>query len=287
MTYWTVYWFQSIACFVFATVAMFSGISGAALMLPWFIIGFAMLGVPEITTQQAIASALFLESAAFSIGIYRYARRGFIDWTSVRQLAPLVMIAAVFGALVAHVSPEWALRLVYSALMLGAAWLLIRSTTHEGEQHAPCPEGEPRELNTEGDNTYKFCAHGLRLQRPISGVGGLMTGLISTGIGELTQPLLITRSRFPVPIAAATSIVLVAVADVSAIVTHFTQFMLQEGLGAIPWNLIVWGVPGMAAGALVGAQLQGHVSQRASKKFFAGLFVLLSVTFVIYTVVWQ
>jgi hypothetical protein len=27
---WTVYWFQSIACFLFAGVAMFSGITGAA-----------------------------------------------------------------------------------------------------------------------------------------------------------------------------------------------------------------------------------------------------------------
>lgn len=34
---WTIYWFQSIACFAFVSVAMFSGISGAALMLPWFV----------------------------------------------------------------------------------------------------------------------------------------------------------------------------------------------------------------------------------------------------------
>lgn len=56
------------------------------------------------------------------------------------------------------------------------------------------------------------------------------------------------------------TIVLVAVADISAILTHVAQFALQEGIMAIPWNLIVWGVPGMAAGAFLGSHLAGWTS---------------------------
>jgi uncharacterized membrane protein YfcA len=132
-------------------------------------------------------------------------------------------------------------------------------------------------------NDRLLCAHGLRLQRPISGLGAFMTGLISTGVGELTSPLLIVRSGFPVPIAAATSIILVAVADISAVLTHFTQFVMREGVGAIPWNLIVWGVPGMATGAFLGSHLQGRVSEHASRRFFAGLFVDIGITFSAFT----
>jgi uncharacterized membrane protein YfcA len=279
---WTVYWFQSIACFIFATAAMFSGITGAALMLPWFIMGFAFLDVPEITTQQAIAAALFLETAAFTIGIYRYARRGFIDTATVKVLAPLAVPTAILGALVAQWAPERALQVVYSVMMLGIAWLLLKGSGDRGRQHQPCPEGQAREMTDPSGNTYRFCAHGLRLQRPISGLGAFMTGLISTGVGELTSPLLILRSGFPISVAAATSIVLVAVADISAILTHFTWFVTHEGVGAIPWNLIVWGVPGMAAGAFLGSHLQGRVSERASRRFFAGLFVVISVAFLAY-----
>ena len=39
MNYWTVYWFQGIACFVFASTATFSGVTGPALMLPGLIMG--------------------------------------------------------------------------------------------------------------------------------------------------------------------------------------------------------------------------------------------------------
>lgn len=92
------------------------------------------------------------------------------------------------------------------------------------------------------------------------------------------------RSGYPVAVAAARSIVLVAVANLSASATHLVQFAMDRGLGDIPWNLIVWGIPGMAAGALLGSHLQGRVSERAAKWFFAGLFVVISLAFLGYTV---
>lgn len=62
--YWTTYWFQGIACFRFASTATFSGLTGSALMLPWLIMGFAFLPVPEITAQQAVAASIFVETVA-------------------------------------------------------------------------------------------------------------------------------------------------------------------------------------------------------------------------------
>lgn len=268
---WTVYWFVIILCFIFASVAMFSGISGAALMMPVFIMGFPLLGVPELTAEQAVASSLFLESGAFSIGIYVYWRRGFIHWPTIKKLALLVIPAAIAGALLTHRAPERVLYVVYSLLMLAAAWLLFKRVREEGKKQQK--EQRQDELRVRG----------MGLQRAISGSGALLTGLISTGIGEVTQPSLIVRSRFPVPAAAATSIVLVAVADISAILTHFTQFMLEEGIGTIPWNLIAWGVPGMVGGAFLGSWLQGRVDERAARLFFVGLFVVLATTFLVFT----
>lgn len=283
---WTVYWFQSLACFTFASVAMFSGITGAALMLPWFVIGFAVLDVPEITTRQAIASALFLETAAFSVGIYRYSRRRLIDWGTARKLAVIVLPAGILGALVSHRAPEIGLRLAYSVMLIIAAWLLIRKGAGSQRQaDEPCEDGEPKELTTVDGERYAYCVRGLGLQRFISGGGAFMTGLISTGVGEVTVPTLILRSGFPIPVAAATSIVLVAIADIGAALTHFTQFILREGLYGVPWNLIVWGIPGMALGALLGSHFQGRVSERASRIFFAGLFTVLSVTFLVFTLI--
>lgn len=265
---WTVYWFVIILCFIFASVAMFSGISGAALMMPMFIMGFPVLGVPLITAEQAVASSLFLETGAFSIGIYVYWRRGFIHWPTVWMLIPLVIPLAIGGALVTHFVPERALYVVYSLLMLGASWLLYKRVHEE-------PKNEQKQ--------QRLQIQGIGLQKVISGGGAFMTGMISTGIGEVTQPSLIVRSRFPVAAAAATSIVMVAIADISAILTHITQFMTREGAEAIPWNLIAWGVPGMIGGAFLGSWLQGRVDERAARLFFVGLFVVLGITFLIFT----
>ena len=63
---WTVYWFMLPACVIIASIAMFSGISGAAMLTPLFLIGFPLFGVPTLTAIQAIALALFLETGGFS-----------------------------------------------------------------------------------------------------------------------------------------------------------------------------------------------------------------------------
>ena len=58
---WTVYWFMLPVCIAVASVAMFSGISGAALLTPIFLIGFPLFA--------AIGIAFLL---AFTIFIGRF-----------------------------------------------------------------------------------------------------------------------------------------------------------------------------------------------------------------------
>ena len=57
--------------------------------------------------------------------------------------------------------------------------------------------------------------------------------------------------------------------------------MAGGGLSAIPWNLIVWAVPGAFIGAWFGTHLQGRISERASRIFFASLFPGIGLTFLI------
>jgi uncharacterized protein len=115
----------------------------------------------------------------------------------------------------------------------------------------------------------------------ISGAGAIIAGMISTGVGEATLPVLVRRSRLPVPVAAATSTVVVAGTVTGAAVTHLIQLTLEDGLSAIPWNLIVWAVPGSILGAYLGTRLQGRVSERLARYFFAGLFAAIGVSFLL------
>jgi hypothetical protein len=64
---WTVYWFMLPVCIAIASVAMFSGISGAALLIPVFLIGFPLLDVPRLTTVEAVGTSLLLESCSTAV----------------------------------------------------------------------------------------------------------------------------------------------------------------------------------------------------------------------------
>jgi uncharacterized protein len=293
---WTVYWFMLPVCVVVASVAMFSGISGAAMLTPVFLIGFPLLGVPRLTTVEAIGTSLLLETSGFGTGVARYLAMRLADLETARSIIAVTLPLGALGAVAARHTPAQALRIGYGVAMLGLAWLLARKppggSAAEGapqpalvrqsdRSHPPCGHGQARQLRTAAGRTYAWCAHGLRGQRAISGAGALVAGLISTGVGEATLPPLVRRSRFPVPVAAATSTLIVAGTVTGAAATHLVQLVAAGGLAAIPWNLLVWAVPGAVTGALLGTRLQGRVREDTARRFFAGLFALIGLTFLL------
>jgi uncharacterized membrane protein YfcA len=315
---WTVYWFMLPVCIVIASVAMFSGISGAALLTPTFLIGFPLLGVPRLTTLAAIGTSLFLESSGFGTGLYRYLKLRLVDVQTAKSMILITLPLGAIGSIVAIFVPVLILKVGYGVAMLGLAYLLLTDKPEpvpsgtikvvggasgaaaptgvigdadepppvlivaESEHvHAACSTGEPRHIAASSGRVYDYCAHGLRLQRVISGGGALVAGMISTGVGEATLPPLVRRSRFPVPVAAATSTVVVAATVVGAAVIHLILLMRESGVAAIPWKLIVWAVPGSIIGALLGTRLQGKVSEKTSRRFFAALFAGIGVAFLL------
>lgn len=236
--------------------------------------------------------SLFLEAAGFGTGVFRYVRRGLVDTVVAGGLAAVTVPAGVAGALAARwVGPD-VLRLGYGAAMIVLAVLLAsepagragrerdpRVGTAPGDTHAGA--GRVRELATAEGVVYRYTPRGIGGQRVLSGLGAVLAGLISTGVGEATLPGLVRRSGFPVPVAAATSTVVVAATVTGASLTHLAALARAGGLTAIPWNLIVWAVPGAVIGAVLGTHLQGRVPQRAARRFFAVLFGAIGMLFVL------
>ena len=310
---WTVYWFMLPVCVAIAGVAMFSGINGAAMLIPVFLIGFPLLSVPPLTTVEAIGTSLLLETSGFGTGLYRYLRLRLVDSATAWRLIAFTLPVGMLGALSSAQAPVQALRLGYGFTMVGLALLVAREaqpaktdfaaagagtpglagvaecgaapgaafTQTVDTPHPPCPLGTARRVAATDGTTYVCCVHGLRGQQLLSGIGAFFAGLISTGVGEATLPGLVRRSHFPVPVAAATSTVVVAGTVVGAQLTHMVQLAANGGFSAIPWNLIIWAVPGAVLGAVLGTGLQGKVDPRLTRWFFSGLFLTIGVTFLL------
>ncbi|MDH3225922.1 MAG: hypothetical protein OEM67_02380 [Thermoleophilia bacterium] len=96
--------------------------------------------------------------------------------------------------------------------------------------------------------TYRYSVWGMNASHALAAGGGTAAEMISTGIGEAVMPNLARRLRVPLPVAAATSTVVVAGTVVGATITHLFQLAAEDGFGATPWNLIVWAVPGRSSG---------------------------------------
>lgn len=278
---WVVYWFMLPVCVVVASIAMFSGISGAALLMPVFLIGFPLIGAPKLTVVAAIGTSLFLETSGFGTGVVSYLRRGLVDTRTARTLVAVTLPLGALGAVLSSAVPGQALRLAYGALMVVLAWVLYDGTRSHGDSASVAErstEGQLRGVLAADGTQYSYQLRGLPGQRVLSGIGALLAGMISTGVGEATLPGLVRRSGMPVPVAAATSTVVVAATVVGAAATHLATLVGEGGLQAIPWNLLIWAVPGAVAGAMIGSRLQGRVAEEVAHRLFALLFLAIGIT---------
>jgi hypothetical protein len=285
---WIQYWFMFPISICIATTAMLSGIGGAALFIPIFVIIFPILG-PEypLTTAAAIGSALMTEVFGFSSGFVGYYRKRLIDFRSAIPFICVAVPIAVIGAVLLAVLKEQELILkgAYAILMMGLCPLILRHTPPAEmyiEHGAEGPDtGEKRPVRTvtaRDRQTYSYRAPRLgAIGGGMTTVGGFLTGLLGVGIGEVIMPQLVKRNHVPVPVAAATSVFIVIVTIASASFTQVTALIAAGGSNAIPWNLVCYTIPAVIIGGQIGPWLQGRIAQRTMEKSIAILFGVIGV----------
>jgi len=104
---------------VVATCAMLSGIGGAALFTPIFILVFPLLGQEYVlaSTITAIAAALFTQTFGFLSGFIGYYRRKLIDFDLASRILRFSIPVAVLGALTAGAVHDSVLLASYAVLV--------------------------------------------------------------------------------------------------------------------------------------------------------------------------
>jgi uncharacterized membrane protein YfcA len=276
----TLYWFMFPVSICVATSAMLSGIGGAALFTPIFILIFPLLG-PQYelgSTVAAIGTALLTETFGFTSGLIGYHLKRTIDFRLARQFLKVSVPAGIIGAFLAHLVADGLLIAGYALLVLGLAVVHV-FFEYEGvpthQESVTSPAGELRIVMDSEGREYRY-----RAPRPgfgggvFTAVGAFLTGMVSVGIGEVIVPQL-TKRGVPVAIAAATSVAVVIVTAVCASFTLIWQLVSEAGMAAVPWNLVLYTIPGVIIGGQIGPRLQGRISHRAMELAIATLFVIL------------
>ena len=112
-----------------ATCAMLSGIGGAALFTPIFILVFPLLGPEYVLGSMiaAIGAALFTQTFGFLSGFVAYYRRRLIDYALAWRILRFAVPIAILGALAASWVHDSILLASYAALVAVLAIVLWRN----------------------------------------------------------------------------------------------------------------------------------------------------------------
>lgn len=135
-----------------------------------------------------------------------------------------------------------------------------------------------RKIVTTDGATYEYELCRRAEGQAFSGVGGLLVGLISTGLGELNSYALIKRCRVPSRITVATSVAVVAVTALAASVTHLLEFASAGGdsLSTVG-SIVIFTVPGVIIGGQIGPQIAKRVPEQRLVRSLGWLFLLIGV----------
>ena len=114
----------------------------------------------------------------------------------------------------------------------------------------------------------------------VGGVGGLLTGIVSAGVGEAAIPVL-SRRGLAMPVVAATATVLVAATVGAATVATAARLASAGTLRDLAWPVIWWGTPGAVLGEELAVRSQGRIPERPVRIFLGALFVAIAAAFVV------
>ncbi|MEO1248515.1 MAG: sulfite exporter TauE/SafE family protein [Pseudomonadota bacterium] len=250
-----------IAGSVAGILAGLLGVGGGIIIVPVLLEFFAVTGVdPAVRTHLAVGTSLATIIATSISSIRSHHKRGGVDWSLWRLLAPSVAIGVILGTLTASQSPGSVLALTFAAVALAAAGYLLLF-----------PEGI-----AQGDR---------KPGGPIIGGCGVAIGALSTmigiGGGTMTVPTLVffgTPVRRAIGTSAAVGLIIAVIGCVGFIVAGFGK----DGLPPLSFGYVsLIGcaaiVPTTVVTAPIGAWLAHRLSPILVKRLFAAFLTVAAL----------
>ena len=229
------------------------GAGGAVVAVPAFIYLFGFSALEATTASLAVVAA-----SAASGAVPRF-RLGQVHLRQALMFWGLGIVGTFAGSRLATIIPEPIIVAGFAVVMLGAAVAMWRKSS------ATEPTGERR------------AAPWLL---PVVAIAiGLLTGIFGVGGGFLIVPALVLVFGFPFGIATGTSLVVVALNSLTALVFKYDTW------SSIPWQVPLLVIIGGLVGSVAASTLNTGISQRLLERAFAVLLVILALWMAVETFV--
>jgi uncharacterized membrane protein YfcA len=247
-----------LSVFIGGAVGLLGG-GGSILTTP------LLVYVLDFTPKEAITASLFIVAVTSLFGLIHHARGGRVQWRTGLIFGGAGMTGAFIGGQVGSHLPGALLLGAFSVMMGVTAVAMLRGRrTVEGSHHKGLP-------------VFRIILDGL--------VVGLVTGLVGAGGGFLVVPALALLGGLPMPIAVATSLLVVAMKSFAGFAGYALQFGDGSFVSLNPETEINWGLTliitaGAIIGALIGSRMVGKIHPDKLRKGF-GWFVLVMAVFIL------
>lgn len=283
-SYWVTYWWMFPVALVIATIVNTSGISGAALFVPFFILIFPLIATP-LAVEQSVKLGLITESFGLSSSAFAFLRFGLIDKKLGLNTVLVVMPFVILGALLSLYVSDNILRIFIAVVLVTGPILMLSRKRKESKEeclkrdvvgeHHPHEAADNVTLIDKDGKTYKYCRRcGEKRRLAGYGVGAIFQGAAGFGIGEIGI-LSMVFTKIPIRVAIGTSHMIVASTAIIASITHLLQSTASDI--STPWNILIMTVPAV----IIGGQVAPYVSSRLKTSILENsitvLFIILSL----------
>lgn len=230
------------------------GIGGGALIVPVLIYVFERQGVnPEIRMQLALGTSLATIVFTALSSVAAHQRRGAVDWTIFRRIAPGIVAGGLIGAAVASSLASRTLQILFVVFLFALSAQYSRGTT-VAAAHRPLP------------GVAGFSVAGA--------VIGAVSAFFGIGGGSLSVPFM-TWCSVPVKRAIATSAAIGLPIAVSTTIGYIVAGWNDPRLP--PWSFSYVLLPaflGVVVASVATAPLGARLAHRLPEKTLRRIFAL-------------
>jgi len=260
--------------------------------------GGAILTVPALvyllhqTAQDATTSSVIIVGAAAVTGMIGYARSGHVRWKLGLVFGAAGIVTAYAGTALNRQVNQHDLLIGFAVVMLAAATaMLLRSrsrsrvvaaATPVAAGRAPTPPITTADIDngpatgSSSDQAVARPAPSRWFTRPavkivLAGLGtGFLTGFFGVGGGFVIVPALVLLFGLPMPVAAATSLLIIAVNSVVSLCARISTAHFD-------WSIIVpFAIAAMVA-SLAGKLIAGRLPDKILTRVFAAMLIGIGV----------
>jgi uncharacterized membrane protein YfcA len=255
-------------------VGALAGLGGGVLIVPLLTIGFG------VDIRYAIGASIISVIATSSGAAAVYVRDRLTNLRLGMVLELATTAGAVGGALLAGVVDPQILFLVFGSVLAVSVVPLVARLGEELPAPRP-PDGWARRLRLAASyadanlgRVIPYAPTRLPLGLAMMGVAGLLSGLLGIGSGTLKVLAMDTAMRLPMKVSTTTSNFMIGVTAAASAGIYFSRGDINPLLAA-PVAL------GVVLGAGLGSRLLAHLSNRALRRVFVPVMLLIAAEMVL------